>query len=247
MKKFVYIVGGLLGVALIILVIAQTRNSFQQYNYIGKTGRDTITIEGTGKVTAKPDVAEIALGVTTEGAAVKDIQEQNSKKMNAIIAAVKDLGVKSEDIQTQQYSVSPRYNWDNGKQTLLGYTITQQVSVKVRDLDKAGTVLAKAGELGANQMGSIQFVIDNPDALEAQARGKAIEDAKTKAEALAGQLGMTVVRVVSFSESGNGYFPPMAAYSAGDMAMKTEAVPVPQIEAGTNEVTSNVNVVFEVR
>ncbi|MFA6447244.1 MAG: SIMPL domain-containing protein [Patescibacteria group bacterium] len=246
MKPFIYIVGGLLGVALIILVIAQTRNAFQQYNYIGKTGRDTISIEGTGKVVAKPDVAKITLGVTTDGASVKDIQDQNSKKMNAIIAAVKDLGVKADDIQTQQYSVSPRYDWANGKQTLLGYTITQQVEIKVREVDKAGTVLAKAGELGANQMGDMQFVIDDPSALEAQARGKAIEDAKTKAEALASQLGMTVVRVVSFSESSNASYPPIA-FGARDMAMKSEAVAAPQIEVGTNDVIKNVSVVFEVR
>ncbi len=239
---------GLVSLALIIFLGVSTRNAWQQYYYIGKSGRDTITLDGQGKVTAKPDVATVQLGVVTEGATVKDIQKKNTDKMNAIIAAIKGMGIKAEDIQTQNYNLNPKYDWSDGNQKLIGYTINQNVTVKVRDLDKAGDVVAKGGELGANQIGGVQFVIDDPNALEAQAREKAITDAQQKAEMLAKKLGLNVVRVVSFSESQGGYYPPQPYLAMGRAEMaKDMASSAPSIEPGSQDVITNVSVTFEVR
>jgi len=246
-NKIIVAAACLISLALTVFLGVKTRNVLLEYHYIGKAGRDTVTIGGEGKVTAKPDVAKVQLGIVTEGATVKDIQKKNTEKMNAIISALKGMGIKSEDLQTENYNLNPRYDWTDGKQNLIGYVVSQNLSVKIRDLDKAGDVIAKGGELGSNQIGGIQFVIDDPKALEAQARDKAIDDARQKADVLAKKLGLQVAKVISFNESSGNVIPPQP-YLMMDKAMASgEAAPAPQIEPGSQEVISNVSVTFEVR
>lgn len=241
---------GLLAIALIVYVGSLARNAFEQYNYIGKIvrDRDTIVINGEGKVTAKPDLARIDLGVQTDGTTVKDTQTKNTQKMNDIINAMKTLGIDAKDIQTTNYSIYPRTDWNNGKTTIIGYTVSQNVTVKIRDLDKIGDAIGKAGDLGANQVGGIQFTIDDPTSLQDDARGKAIADARKKAEQLASQLGLTIVKVVTFSENQGGYQPPYPVmYDKAMGGVAAEAAPSPRIESGSLDVSSSVSVTFEVR
>lgn len=237
---------GLASAALMFYLGVLSRNALQEYHYIGRPGRDTIVVDGEGKVTARPDVATIMLGVVTEGRTVEQIQTSNTQKMNAIIAAVKELGIAPDDIQTKQYSLKPKYNWNDGRQTLDGYTISQNVSVKVRDMSKAGEVIGRAGELGANQVGSMQFVIDDPKALEADARDLAIEEAREKAQILAEKLGLTVVRAISFRESTAPASGPLQ-YLAMDTADEEARTVTPTIEPGSQDIVSRVSVTFEVR
>lgn len=247
-NKYLQGVIGLLALVLVVFVGFEARNASEQYNYIGKAPheRDVITIQGEGKVTSQPDLAQMDLGVRVDGTTVKDAQVQNTQKMNAITTALMALGVKKEDLQTSQYSIQPRIDWSNGKQTVLGYTVSQTLTVKVRDLDKAGDVLAKAGELGANQVGGINFTIDDPTSLKADARLKAIADARTKAEALAKQLGLDIVKVVTFSENAQGGYPVPMMAKAYDNSVGA-AAPAPEIQSGTLDVISDVSVTFEVR
>lgn len=249
LNKFVQGVLGLLAIALLVFIGAKARNTMEEYNYIGKIvrDRDTITIEGTGKVSATPDVAVVNLGVTSEGRSVKDVQRQNTEKMNSIIAALKAMDIVAKDIQTSNYNISPKYDWSNGRQNILGYIVSQNVTVKIRNLDKTGDVLAKAGELGMNQAGGVQFTIDEPQKLQEEARGKAIDDAKKKAEQLAEKLGLRVVKVVTFSEGSQGYPTPMPMYKTMDAMVNAESAPAPDIQAGSLDVVSNVSVTFEVR
>jgi hypothetical protein len=239
---------GFLTVALVVFIGLLSWNAYAQHYKIGIAARDrdVITIDGTGKVTTKPDIAQVSLGVLSDAATVKAAQTDNTKKMNDIIAAVKALGVKADDITTTNYSIAPKIDWSNGKQNIIGFTVSQNIEVKVRDLDKVGDILAKGGELGANQAGGVQFTIDDPKKVQADAREKAIEDARTKADVLAKQLGLTLVKVVSFSESGNTPNPmPLYAKAMG-VGGGSDAV-APQIETGTQDVISSVNVTFEVR
>ncbi len=248
-NRFLQGVLGLVACMLFVYLAMLTRNAALQYKYIGTVphDRDTITVDGMGKISATPDLAQIDLGVQTEGATVKDIQTQNTQKMNAIIKAVKSLGVEEKDIQTSNYSISPKIDWSNGKQNVTGYIVAQNVTVKVRNLDKVGDVVSQAGTLGANQVGGIQFTIDDPTGLQAQARAKAIDDARKKAEALASQLGLTIVKVVTFSEVGNNRPVPMPMYASKDMMAAGEVAPVaPSIQSGSMDVMSNVNVTFQV-
>ncbi len=249
-NKFLQGVLGLLGLTLILFFGLKARNASQEYNYIGKAvrDRDTITIAGEGKVTAKPDLARIDLGVQTDEPTVSQAQAKNTKKMNEIIAALKRLGIKIEDMQTTGYAISPKQEWKDGRSYLIGYTVTQNVTVKVRNLDNVGNVFAQAGDLGANQIGGISFTIDDPASLKEEAREKAIEQARKKADALAKQLGLAIVKVVTFSESFGGYPQPIPMFDRAMSApMAMEAARAPSIESGSLDVTANVSVTFEVR
>lgn len=248
LSKTLNILLGILAAALTVYVGLKAWNAYAEHYKIGIAARDrdVITVSGQGKVKTTPDIARLNLGVQTDAATVKAAQTDNTKKMNAIIEAVKALGVAKEDVTTENYSVYPKLEWKDGVSSIVGYTVSQNVSVKVRDLDKVGDILTKAGELGANQIGGIDFTLDEPKALQAEARGKAIEDAESKADALAKQLGLTIVKVVSFSESFGS--PPPMPYFAKDMgALALEAAPAPTIEPGQQEVVSSVNVTYEVR
>lgn len=169
----------------------------------------SITVSGDAKVSAKPDIAELSFGVTTgRMGTAKDALASLTKRMNAILDAVKKAGIEEKDINTESFYMNPAYDWSDGRQTLRGYEATQSLRVKVRDLDKVGDILTVATNAGANQAGNVNFIIDNPDAVRAQARGEAISDAKAKAELLADQLGLKLGRILNFSEGG-GYVPPM--------------------------------------
>ncbi|HWR00169.1 MAG TPA: SIMPL domain-containing protein [Candidatus Methylomirabilis sp.] len=246
--KTLLVLLGILCAALIVYVGIKAWNGYSEHYRIGIAvrDRDTITVGGEGKVSTTPDIARVSLGVQIDATTVKAAQAENTKKMNAIIDAIKVLGVAKEDITTANYSIYPKTEWNDGKSTIIGYTVSQNMSVKVRDLDKVGDVLAKAGELGANQVGGISFTIDEPKLLQDEARLKAISDARKKADVLAKQLGLTILKVVTFSESGGPMPSPMPYYAKStDMAL--EAAAPPQIEPGQQDVVSNVNVTFEVR
>ncbi|MEO5928116.1 MAG: SIMPL domain-containing protein [Patescibacteria group bacterium] len=230
-----------------LFLVAKTINTFAERDYIGKAviDRDTITINGMGKVTATPDLALVTLGVYSDGSTVATVQQANTTKMNAIIAALKQMGIKDADIQTSNYSLQPKIDWSASTQRVIGYTLSQTVTVKVRDLTKAGDVLDTATKLGANDVGGVQFTIDDPSTLQDEARIKAIKDAQKKAEALANATGLHLIKVVSFSESTPGVPSPIM-YDARQANLAPESAKT-QIEAGSLDVNTNVSVTFEVR
>lgn len=236
-----------MGFVLVVYLGVLTRNTLQEYNYIGRDVRDTITINGQGDVDAKPDLTTVTLGIITEGDTVEAIQAENTNKMNSIIAMVKSLGIEDADIQTLNFSVNPRYDWTDGERKELGYEISQNIQIQVRDEANTPKILAEAGKLGANQVGGLNFTIDDPTKYEQEARLKAIKDAEMKAKELADELNLTLVRVVSFSESGAGYYPTPEPYYAMDMMKAESVMPEPVIEPGSRKVTSYVSVTFEVR
>ena len=133
-----------------------------------------------------------------------------------------------------------------GSQTLRGYQVTQTLEVKVRDTNKAGELLSGVGSKGASQVSSLSFTTDNPDAIQAEARTKAIADAKSKADELAKELGVSIVRVVGFNENGNYPIYYAKTMSAG-MGAADSAAPAPELPVGQNKITSNVSVTYEIR
>ncbi len=224
----------------------KARNEFKQYKFIGiPIERNTITVMGEGKVTSIPDIATVSLGTTIERPTVAAAQAENSRIMNEVMSKLADFGVEKKDIQTTSYGISPQYNWDNGKQTLRGYNVSQNVLVKIRNLDNVGDIIGAAGQLGANQVGSLDFTVDNPDSLQAEARIKALEAAKVKAQALSQVAGVTLVRVINFQESTSAPVPGPRAYDF-NMAKSSAAVAPPVIEGGSTEVIVDVTVTYEI-
>ena len=234
-------------VAGVLWLGAMAANAFKQHAYIGRpdAARDTIAISAEGKVTALPDIATISIGLQTENRAVSAAQKDNTAKMNAIIGKIKSFGVAAEDIKTSNYSIYPQYDYVNGQRVDRGYTVMQNVDVKVRALEKIGDLLSAAGELGANQVGGVAFTIDEPEELRQQARLKALETAKKKAQALADASGVRLGKVVGFSEN-EGYVPgPL--YYARDAAMGMGGGnSAPSVQSGSQDVVVNVTVLYEI-
>jgi len=250
--KKMHILGGLAAIFVIILslfFIFEIRNIMRQYGYIGRAPltQYTITIDGEGKVTATPDVAVISLGVQSDATTVKAAQSDNSKKMNDIVTAVKAAGVKDADIQTTNYNIYPKYSYDKNTSAsnIVGYTVSQSVTVKVRNLDSVGGILFKAGELGANQVGGVNFTVDNPESLKVQAREKAIDNARTKANVLFDKLGLKPGRIVSYNESGAGS--PIYMRDAYGIGGGPSSAPMPSIETGSLDITVDVSLTFEIK
>jgi uncharacterized protein len=248
-----------LGVLALFLLVA-TIKVLKEYRFVGSgvTATNTITVSGMGEVFAVPDLAMFSVTVQEEAKEVKPAQEKATEKNNAIVAYLKQQGVDEKDIQTADYSVYPQYDYKQAScregycppstQTLRGYQVSQTLTIKVRDTEKAGELLSGVGTRGATSVSGLSFTIDDEDALKAEARQKAIEEAREKAEELADQLGVSIVRVVGFNEDGS--YPPMpyaARGAAFDMAVAQESKAVPDLPMGQNKIISNVNISYEIR
>jgi uncharacterized protein len=246
-KIVMYFTGVLLALGSIYLAILGW-NGFKEHAYIGISPKTphSISIVGEGKVSATPDIAEIQLGYSVEKKTVAEAQQDNSLKMNAMIDKLKkDFKIDAKDIKTANYYITPQYDWANNRQALRGYTVSQNLNVKVRQMDKVSAILDAAGSIGLNQVGNLTFSIDNPEKLKQEARAMAISQAKDKAEALSKIVGVKLGRIISFSESANQPQPPMyASYKVMDSAVGSGAAPA--VEAGTNEITIMATVEYEI-
>jgi uncharacterized protein YggE len=245
---------------LALFLLMQTIKTFKEYRYVGSgvTASNTITVSGDGEVFAVPDKATFTVTVREEGDDVAAAQDKSTAKINAIIDYLKGAGVEEKDIKTQSYNVNPKYEYTQAactnfscppsNQVLVGFEVWQTLEVKVQDPKKAGELLTGVGGKGASEVSSLSFTIEDEDELRAQAREQAIAEAKEKADALAKQLGVSVVRVVGFYEDSYGYPMPYAARGgvAMDAMESTKAVP-PSLPTGENKITSNVNVTYEIR
>jgi len=207
----------------------------------------TINVSAEGKVTVSPDIAKLSFSVVSEGANSKLLAENNNKKMNAAIDFAKSQGIEEKDIKTTEYNLSPRYEYDEKtKKTFIsGYTLTQTVLVKVRDLNKVAEVLGGLPVLGINQISSISFDIDEPEKYLSEARNQAFDKVKEKAKAMAEKNGVKLGRVINFYEyQSTPYYQNVRALGMGG----AEAVqPLPQIQPGSQEVTIQVSVTYEIK
>jgi uncharacterized protein YggE len=247
---------------LALFLLIQSVKTLKEYRYVGSgvAASNTITVSGMGEVFAVPDRATFTVTVREEAAEVTTAQDKATEKANAIIAYLKGAGVEEKNIKTVNYNVNPKYEWEQsascssgycppGKQTLVGFEVWQMIEVKVQDPKKAGELLTGVGGRGASEVSGLSFTIEDEDELKAEAREMAITEAREKAEALADQLGVKVVRVVGFYE--DAYGSPSPYYGKGGIAMDAalsvrEATP-PELPTGENKIMSNVNVTYEIR
>lgn len=207
---------------------------------------NALTVQATGKASATPDVAHVVLGVQvqpqTTSKAATDIV---AKQANAVIDAVKKIGIVEVDIKTQNFSVQPSYSYDNGKQVLRGYEASEQLDVTVRKTDQAGDVVAVATGAGANQIGGVSFKNDDPEVAQLASEKDAIVHARKKADELAKSLGVHLGKVKSYNAQQN-YGGPIP-YAMESKAMGGDSVTPPQLPVGTQETTVTVTVTYELR
>jgi uncharacterized protein len=240
---------------LAIFLLAETLGALKNWS-APSTAYDTIVVSGQGEAFATPDIATFTASVSADAPAVADAQANVTKKMDAIIAALKDMGVDENDIQTTDYSIYPKYMYVNSvctngfcppsRQIPNGYTVTHGITVKIRKTDDAGKALGVVGQNGATNVSGLSFTVDDPNMVQGEARDKAVKDAQTKAKALAKSLGVSLGRVVSFDDSASGA--PMPIYAMDSVASGGAFKAVaPSIPAGQNKVTDNVNITYEIR
>ena len=258
--------------ATILIAIAAIMAAGTYGRSIEPSAYRAFSVSGQGEAVGIPDIATFSFSIVTEGGEdLAVLQEKNTADANAAIAFLKEQGVDAKDIATSGYNVSPRYQYYNCNNIyrssvevtmgvssampvevcppaeIVGYTVTQTVSVKSRDFSKTGALLAGVVGKGANTVSSLSFEIDNPDTIESEARAEAIAKARAKAEAVAKAGGFSVGRILSIDE---GYAYPMyeRAYTMDAEAYgKGAGVATPVIEPGSQEVVVNVTMRFEIR
>ncbi|MDP8298512.1 MAG: SIMPL domain-containing protein [Candidatus Tantalella remota] len=240
MKKTVLIVLTLASTSLLLTGCQQITNYSSIENSV-----PTLSAQGTGKIETTPDEAIAQFGVTSDSKSLSKAYKDNTEKMNAVISAVKTMGVEARDIQTSSYQVMPLYPRDeNGRQIPgkpSGFKVRQQLTVKIRDIGKTGDVIDKVIASGSNTFNNLSFDSSKIEDLKKEAKSKAAKDAREQAEFLAKNIGVKIGKVLKVNASSIQPY-----YARNVMAFESAKARSPQIEAGSMEVSANCNVVFEI-
>ncbi len=196
-----------------------------------------VTVTGEATIAVAPDAAVIRIGVSSQDKTARAASDANAKQMTAVLAAIKEIGIAERDIQTSRLSLQPQYDPNkSGTARLTGFQASNQVTVRIRDIDKLPGVLDRAIGAGANEMSGIEFVVSEQSKLLDRARGDAIADAYRKADLYAKAAGAKLGHVIAITEEGSAPAPrPMQALRAG-------AVP---IAPGEQTLTAAVTVSYE--
>lgn len=242
-------IGILISLLLLIFVIDKTY-SFSQ-NFKSRIPNNTIAMSAEGKVTATPDLATITLGVLTKGPTAARVQDANSEKINQVVKFLKDNNIDEKDITTSSYSIYPDYSYQDNKSIIIGYQANQTVTVKIhnadKEKDKIGRIIDGATNNGANEVNGVYFSFEDVDNLRQQARKIAVAKAKEKALDLANEAGIKLGKVVSISEGGSYYPQPRMDYAYGKGGGGEDSSVAPDIQPGSQDITENITVTFEVK
>jgi len=232
-----------------LVALKNLRSANLEYN--------SISVTGEGEAVAIPDIASFSFSVSADAKLASGAQGEVTRKIDAILAGLKKLGIEEKDIKTTDYSVWPKYTYEPiicsktycppSKQVPDGYTASHGISVKIRKTEDAGKALALVGDGGSTNISGISFTVDDPDKILDEARDLAISDAKEKAKSLSKKLGVRLVRIVSFYDNANGGPIPYYGEAMGGDIAKTRASSAPTIPAGENKVKISVTVTYEIR
>lgn len=206
----------------------------------------TISVNGTGEVMAVPDLATITLGVMSSAATAQEALAANTRSMTDVMALLKKEGIEDRDISTSNFNVSPRYDYGQGgtqPPKVMGYDVSNTVTVNVRKADALGDLLDKAVTAGSNQVYGIAFSVSKPEAKLDEARKSAVADARRKAEIYAVAGGFKLGDILSVAE-GSNYRPPLPMVMKSTMA--AEAAPVP-VARGEQSLTVDVSIVWAIK
>ena len=211
--------------------------------------QEGIWVNGSGKVTAVPDVAILTLGIEVQKSTVAEAREQAAEAMEAVMAVLDDEGIAEKDIQTRYFNIRQVTRWDDSKdqQIIIGFRVTNTVTAKIRDIDEAGSVIDAVATAGGDftRIDGISFTIDDPTQYYEEAREKAVIDAEAKAKQLAEVAGVKLGKPAYISESS---YVPGPIYRQ-DMVM-SEALGAPAVETpispGEMEITLNVQLAYAI-
>ena len=262
MNQKIWNIAAGVGILFIIFLAIVSIKEIKSIAYVGKSDQiiNTITVLGKAETTKKPDIATFSFTVTENAKTVAAAQDASAKKVDAALASLKSAGISENDIKTLSYNINTHYEYQEGicttsypstcrpgKSVLTGYDASQSIQVKVRDLTKAGTILGSIGALDITDVNGLTFSIDKIDAVRDQIRSKAIVDAQSKAQTLAKQLGVTLVRVNSFYDSSDQGSPMAYGLGGGSDMISAKVAAAPSVPVGENKVVSTVNITYEIR
>ena len=245
-----------LGLFLALYFMMKFVNEVKTFQTIGSLPtQTTIDVAGNGEVTAVPDIATINFNVEASGKTVEVAQNLMNEKMNKAIDFLKTSNIDSKDIQTTNYNAYPEYSnpcgggmycpiSSNNTPQIIGYKANENVSVKIRAIDTAGKIVDGLGAAGISGISGPSFSVDKIDAVKSDAKQKAIDDAKAKAELLAKQLGVHLGKIVRFTDQGNNPVPMM--YSAKAMDAASGGGSPTNIQTGENKYVSDVVITYEI-
>jgi len=262
-KTLLYYAGALFLIIVSVLAIAVTiyvTKGNQRYD------ENTISVSASAEAYAVPDIAKFSFEVRETAKEPQQAQEVISEKVGNILDGLEALGVSDKDIKTESYTITPKYEWvktkqkveqspegiiyypdEESKRILTGYTVSQRVTVKLRDLEKVPQALELFAKYGVENLRGPEFAIEDIDAVKEKARLEAIQKAKEKAKRLAKELDVKLGKLVSFRENSGGYVPyraPVITMNVMDGAGKNFA---PELPAGENEVSSQVTLVYTIK
>lgn len=229
--------------------------------------QSTIMVSGQGEAFAIPDVASFTFSVTETSETVESAQGLLDAKISKSLAVLKEAGIEEKDIKTTNYNVYPKYEWSqkpcargiepaggftypcsNGQNELVGYEVSQSITVKVRKVDQAGDLVSKIGAVKVSNISGVEFTVDDREKYVKQAREEAISKAKEEAKILAKQLGVRLGRILYYNDN-SGY--PMPYYGegmGGDMMKVSSVAPArAELPQGETKITANISITYEIK
>jgi uncharacterized protein YggE len=238
---------------LALFLLVETFATLQTVADYTNPSPNTITVTGEGTATAIPDTATVSFGATATAADVATAQAKVTSTINDALASVKASGIAAADITTDSFNVSPHYTTPvcppgvmcpNTNSTITGYDVSEDVTVKIHDTTKVSAILDGLAKANVSNVNGPNFVVDDTQAVEAQARAQAIQKAQTDAQNLAAQLHVRLGKIVSYSDNNSG-ITPQPMYKAEAMTASSGAV-APSVPVGQNTYTKDVSVTYEI-
>ena len=205
----------------------------------------TAFVSGQGEVAAQPDMARVTLGVEARRPTLAEARSAVTASVDRVLALTRDLNIDPKYVNATRLQVQPEYNWNekDRKRMLLGYVVSRQVEVELRDLDQLGALLERAVSAGANQVGDAALDSTRRKELERQAMALAVQDARLNAEALARAAGVQLGAVRTLNASGSA--PPMPMYRMSAAMADAAAPPEATYQAADMKFTANVSAEYD--
>lgn len=215
---------------------------------VSKETGQPMTIEGEGKVTAIPDIVSLSFGIEETGANLKEVQNSVDSKTSKVIRSLKELSIEEKDIKTTSYNIRPEYDYESSPQRITGYKVDTGYEVKIKEFDKVNDAIALVTQSGVNNIGNISFQLseDKEKEVLGQARKKAVDEAKIKAESLAMASGVTLGKIININENPRVDSP---FYAVRDSAQKLNVTNESKLEIapGETEISVTVSISWEIR
>ncbi len=205
----------------------------------------TLSVNGTGRVNAVPDVADVNIGVYEQAKEASGASKKAAASMDSVVKALLGLGIDEKDIQTTSLNLNARYDWNKEPAAIVGWEASNMVNVTVRDIEAVGDVIDTVVEAGANQVNGISFRVEDPTEAQMLARTAAVDDARAKADQLAADAGVEIIGIVSISESG-GQQPQPIYMERAEMAFAADTAASTPVLPGEVELSVNVVIQYEI-